>query len=284
MRLPRQLIRRWVTRSRLLAFPSETATLWDRLGYLPNLVKPRSFNEKVAVRKLRPMPSWWSQVADKVGVRTYVAERVGEHVLNEVYHVTDDPKTIDLTALPNRFVVKASHGSGWNLFVPDKHQITQAELHDRCAEWLSMRYGRPTLEAHYEAIPPRILVERFLEDSTYGIPLDFKFWVFHGFVRFVQVDFDRFSGHTRTFFDAQWRHQSWGVQKPLGPDLARPQLSDEMIEIAQRLAAGFDFVRVDLYSVNDEQIVFGELTLTPGSGRERFLPSKQVDFWVGSFW
>ncbi|MBE0411787.1 MAG: glycosyltransferase, partial [Anaerolineales bacterium] len=44
-----------------------------------------------------------------------------------------------------------------------------------------------------------------------------------------------------------------------------------------------DFIRVDLYCVNDERIVFGELTLTPEAGWGRFSPVKW-DSIFGSFW
>ncbi len=57
-----------------------------------------------------------------------------------------------------------------------------------------------------------------------------------------------------------------------------------MIEIAERLAFDPDFVRVDLYSPDDQSVRFGELTFAPGAGWEAFLPDKREDFHVGSFW
>jgi hypothetical protein len=44
-----------------------------------------------------------------------------------------------------------------------------------------------------------------------------------------------------------------------------------MIDLAQRLAAGTDFVRVDLYQLAD-RIVFGELTNYPAGGDSPFQP------------
>ena len=41
-----------------------------------------------------------------------------------------------------------------------------------------------------------------------------------------------------------------------------------MIEIAERLGEGVDFVRVDLYDV-DGRVVFGELTNYPAGGTDR---------------
>ncbi|MBN9099980.1 MAG: hypothetical protein J0I49_17980 [Pseudonocardia sp.] len=39
----------------------------------------------------------------------------------------------------------------------------------------------------------------------------------------------------------------------------------EMIQVAERLGAGTDFVRVDLYDI-DGRVVFGELTSFPAGG------------------
>jgi len=258
--------------------------MYDSLGYLPNLLWPRSFSEKLVRRKLRRPPAIWSELSDKVQVRRLVAARIGEQFLNPLYLVTQDPDEVDLAALPERFVVKANHGSGWNLIVRDKTSIDADELRARCRTWLGMRYGLDTNESWYRSIQPKILIEHFLTDAVHGVPLDFKFWVFHGAVEFVQIDFARFSNHTRTFYDREWNRQPWSVLYPAGPDLERPKRLDRMIEIAESLAFDPEFIRVDLYSPDDEKVFFGELTLAPGAGREPFLPTKIHDFRVGSFW
>ena len=226
--------------------------MFDSLGYFPNLLWPRSFSEKVVRRKLHP-PAVWSEFADKVRVRDYVASTVGERYLNPLHLVTTSPDEIEIASLPDRFVVKANHGSGWNLMVTDKrrdHRIVAALTMQAVAREDATASTRT--RRWYASIPPRILVERFIEDRTYGVPLDFKIWVFHGIAQFVQVDFDRFSTHTRTFYDRHWRRQRWGVGFPLGPDVARPRKLDEMFEVAEQLASfDPDFVRVDLYSPDD---------------------------------
>jgi len=56
-----------------------------------------------------------------------------------------------------------------------------------------------------------------------------------------------------------------------------------MREVAETLAAGFDFLRVDLYCVRDERVVFGELTFAPGAGWNQLRP-KPGALYMGSFW
>lgn len=55
-----------------------------------------------------------------------------------------------------------------------------------------------------------------------------------------------------------------------------------MKELAVRLAAGWDFMRVDFYSVADE-VWFGEFSPYPGGGMMRFKPSSFDDV-IGSWW
>jgi len=38
-----------------------------------------------------------------------------------------------------------------------------------------------------------------------------------------------------------------------------------MVDIAETLCEVFDFIRVDLYELNEERVVFGEMTVGPAS-------------------
>jgi hypothetical protein len=55
-----------------------------------------------------------------------------------------------------------------------------------------------------------------------------------------------------------------------------------MLEIAERLAAGVDYVRVDLYDVAG-RVMFGELTTYPAAGLRGFEPAS-VDEELGRWW
>src|SRR5262245_47363390 len=112
----RQAIRRLLDRiGRVAGDHGQTAKGFHHLRYLPNLIRPRTLNEKLLRRKLHPFPPEWAIWADKVAVRELVRDRVGARYLNEVYFTTSEPAAIPFEALPPDFVVKANHGSGWNL-------------------------------------------------------------------------------------------------------------------------------------------------------------------------
>ena len=252
-------------------------------GAYPNLLNPRSFSEKIQIRKLFDRRPILIQFADKYAVRDYVRERLGNDVLTTLYHVTDDPNDIPLQKLPKRFVVKPTHGCGWISVVRDKNVLEIEQLAQTCAHWLSQNFFYRAGEWAYKHVKPRILYEELLVDGRGRIPYDYKFFVFDGRVQFISVDIDRYGDHRRNMYDRDWNRLKFGFQRGISDrKLPPPSRLSDMLRYAERLAAGFDFLRIDLYSVG-ERIVFGEITPTPASGLEPFWPGG-IDCWIGNLW
>jgi hypothetical protein len=252
-------------------------------GYWPHLRRPRTFSEKVAHRKLFDAKPLYSALADKWAVRDYVRERCGDELLNDAYCLIDDPDDLRLGGLPDRFVLKATHGSDMNIIVDNKAGADPRNIRQNCKAFLAAEYGRFSNEFHYLSIPRRILAERHLGTDDQPIPLDFKFFVFHGRCEYIQVDFDRFTNHTRRFYNRDWQSQPFTLGYPIGPTIDAPENLAEMLAIAERLGSGLDFARVDLYSIGD-RIVFGEITIAPEAGWAPFGPTRDYDTHLGTLW
>jgi hypothetical protein len=276
----------WVRKVAALFGPvaEERVVFYQANWYFPHLRHPRTFNEKVCHRKLfRPAPM--SEIlADKYAVREYVSRRGYPEILNEILLLTDNPEEINFDKLPRQFAVKATHGSGWNILVRDKGNVSQREVIDQCRLWLAKSYGASHREFYYHKIKPAILIERFLSDGRRGVPLDYKFHMFHGKCRLIMVDYDRFSCHTRTIYNERWEPLPFRIKYPQGVVECRPATLESMLEISEVLARGMDFARIDLYSPGEGRIFFGEITLTPGAGFARFLPNPEWDHRLGSLW
>ena len=252
-------------------------------GRSPNLACPRTFSEHIARKNLFDRRPLLTTLADKYAVRQYVRERVGNAHLPQVYLVSDDPREIDLAVLPDRFAVKATHGSGWTIFVLDKQHADMQEIRRTCAGWLATNYYDMKREWAYRDIKPRIMVEEFLGDACGVAPIDYKFFCFHGVARVVQVDVGRFRQWTSDYYDRDWRRMAlWQNVSKLPDALPRPKSLERMIGVAEKLAAGLDFLRVDLYDVAG-RVVFGEMTNYPWRGLYRFEP-EEWDAVLGSFW
>lgn len=255
------------------------------LGYWPNIRDPRTFNEKILHRKLYTNKNIFTQVEDKWLVREYVEERFGTEILPEVYCVTDEPDNIPFEDLPNQFVVKPTHGSGQSRVVTDTSNLDFQNLKSECSQWLSQKYPSTSNEYWYDDMKPRILIEEYIDENGQKAPIDYKFMVFHGEVKAIHVTMNRMSSSqtVRNFYDRDWNPIDVELYFPKGPGMKRPDQLDKMINIAESLGEPFDHIRVDLYAPNDDEVVFGEMTVAEGSGANRFKP-EEYDFKLGEYW
>lgn len=256
---------------------------WNRLGYWPQIRDPTTFNEKLLHRKVYTDDDRFARVEDKYAVREYVADRVGEDLLPELYCVTDNPTEIPFDELPEEYVIKPTHMSGPVVLVGADETLDRGRVKAQCRGWLDREYGGLKGEYWYSDIEPRIIVEERLRDEERDVPLDFKLFVFHGRVEYIEVDFDRFDEHTRRFYDREWNPQPFTTKFPFGPDIDAPEQLDEMIAVAEALAEPFDFIRVDLYELDSSDVYFGEMTAAHGTGSEQFYPP-EYDRKVGDHW
>ncbi|HWS53005.1 MAG TPA: ATP-grasp fold amidoligase family protein [Pyrinomonadaceae bacterium] len=248
----------------------------------PSFRNPRTFTEHVHAKKLFERDRLFTLTADKYAVRDYVAERVGAERLVPLLAVADDPADLDFDKLPNAFVAKASHGNNANLIVRDKAGLDWAASVKTMRRWVADNWYRYNKEWAYLNIPPRIVVEEFLDDGGRP-PVDYKFFVFSGKARLIQVDTGRFSQHRRNLFDEHWRSLAVALRYPRPPaPPPRPALLPEMLAVAERLGKDFTFARVDLYQ-HRGRVYFGEITHYPGGGSEDFDPL-EFDHALGEVW
>lgn len=277
----RRMIRRFVP-----DFMTAIRTHYKHQGALPRLYNPQTFNEKLCYRKIFDRREILTVFADKYAARDFVAGKLGPEILPKLLHVTQDPRDIPFDALPDRFVVKPTHGSGWVGLVRDKATLDRQALIAQCDDWLSRSYYELTRERQYKHVTPRILVEEFIDDGSGTAPIDYKLMVFHGKMRFVQVHRDRFSALKITFYDPSWRRiDVVGLTDAIGnyiEDIPRPARLDEMVAAAEALAGDIDFIRVDFYATK-ERIYFGEFTSVPGNGVVRYVP-QSFDLELGQLW
>ena len=250
-------------------------------GRLPDLRRPRTFNEKILWRRLNDKRPLFETLCDKVAARAFVAEAAGEQYLVPCYGVYDRPEDIDWNSMPGPCVVKASHGSGWVEIVEDPAHADAARLTAACRRWLAADYSRQWREWQYHGVPRRLLIERFLGKG--GVPtIDYRFLCFDGVPRVIYTAHDRFANVAMTFYDLPWRRLRVRWQAPLGPREDPPPALAEMLELAANLSCGFDFVRVDLYCFEGRPY-FSELTFTPNGGLRPFDPV-EFDGWLGHLW
>ena len=261
------------------------------LGYEIDFNKePETFNQKIQFRKLYDDNPLYSICADKYRVREYVKEKIGEEYLVPLYLVTGKLTEEQWDKLPNSFVAKANHNSGPVQIVKDKTKTNKKEIIRELNNQLKLDYGILSMEKYYSDIPRKIVVEKFLESKEEKDLRDYKFFCFDGKVKYCQLIKNRTIEETIDFYDKNWKLQEFiGLVNPINPIEKhcttvnnKPKNYNLMLELAEKLAREFDFVRVDFYNI-DGKIYFGELTFCPASGIGTFIP-EEWNYKFGSYW
>ena len=244
----------------------------------------RTYTEKMQWEKIYDKNPIKTTLTDKYAVREWVEGKIGKDYLIPLIGVWDSFDNIDFDLLPKQFVLKTNHGTGTNLIVKDKYKINMRRAKRMFDDWMKTDYAfTNSLQLHYRDIKRKIIAEKYLETNL-GELQDYKFLCFDGKPCFCWVDLGRYSKHTRTVFDMNWKLQPW-TQASYGIanyDIPMPKNFDMMIDIANILSKGFSHVRVDLYNI-DGKIYFGEMTFTNGSGLDPIIP-KEYDKVLGDYW
>ncbi len=249
-------------------------------GRLPR-TPPVSFTERVAARLGSPEMARVQDYCDKRAVRDLVAPKIGANHLVPL-HATADRLTRDVwDRLPDAFMMKPNHGSGWFRMVRDKSAEDFDALVALSDGWLSQNFYYIRRETQYRHIEPCLLFEKALFWDGGDRLVDYKFHCFHGKIAYIQVVM-RTPHKSRLLFDADWNRLNVRNKYPNEAAFPRPPQLGEMRSIAETLSAGFDYVRVDLFNV-PEGVFFAELTFTPDVGADGFDPMAFDDF-LGALW
>lgn len=252
-----------------------------------HLRNPRTLSEVIQWLKLHGALERYAPYADKYEVRQYVARTIGPQYLAPLIGVWDEFDQMPWDSLPEQFVLKSTHGCGYNFVCRDKSSTDVARLRQRVTTWMSKNFYNGNREPQYRGIVPRLIAEAYLEDDS-GSLRDYKFTCLDGVPILLEVMGNRAHGmYTVNIYDHQWNllpytvdihdrqwsllsHKARSRPNSVKP-ITRPALLDDMYDAAAKLSAGFPFVRVDLYYVAGK-IYFGELTFTPANGFITYRP------------
>lgn len=243
---------------------------YKKMGYRLDLKHPQTFNEKLQWMKLYYRNTLCTQLSDKYAVREYIAKEIGEGYLNALLAVYEHPTQVDWNSLPNKYVLKLTHGCHWNILCTDKTKLDITDAQSKIHKWFNRNLYNGAREWQYKNIKPKIIVEIYLDDGNGIRPVDYKFYCFNGKAESIQMTEDEEAGITY-YFDRDWnltRNNRAGSKAPEDFYRQKPGKLAEMLELADQLAQPFPFVRVDFYYV-DGNVIFGEFTFTPTAGYNR---------------
>jgi len=247
-----------------------------------NLSAPKTYNEKLQWLKLYDRKPEYSRMVDKAEAKNFVANIIGQQHIIPTLGIWEKFDDIDFDHLPDKFVLKTTHGCGGVIICKDKAKLDIQKARKEIKFSFKHNYFAYGREWPYKNVRPRIIAEQFMVDES-GLELkDYKFFCFDGEPKALFIATDRPHDTRFDFFDMEFNHLPFTnghenatkkIDKPLNFEL--------MIEIARKLSKGIPHVRVDLYNVNG-RIYFGELTFFHWGGMVPFVP-EEWDYTFGSW-
>ena len=246
------------------------------VGYDLDLDNPQTFNEKLQWLKIYDHNPLYTTMVDKYEAKAYVGNIIGETYIIPTLGVWERFEDIDFTSLPKQFVLKCTHDSGGVVICKNRSDFNVEDVKKRINRSLDQNFYLKFREWPYKNVRPRILAEKYMEDISTNIsgqvPVlnDYKLQCFDGKFDNIFVAEGRFSerGVRYHYFDHDWNYIPYCPYDDIYIDelgKLRPSHFEEMIEIAEKLAAGLPELRVDLYEIAGK-VYFGELTFYSQSG------------------
>lgn len=247
-----------------------------KMGYKLDLKNPQTFNEKLQWLKLYNRNQEYTKMVDKYEVRKYIKEQIGEEYLIPLIGVYEKFDDIDFSKLPNQFVIKCNHDSGGLVICKDKGKLNIEETRKKINKSLKTNYYYDGREWPYKNVKPRIIIEKYMEDSNKSDLIDYKLFCFNGISKIVLVCSERFSSSNmcETWFDMDWKLIDMTESgHRVDSTISKPKQLKKMVELSKKLSKNIPFIRVDWYEIGDK-LYFGELTFYPASGFEKFEPKE----------
>ena len=222
------------------------------MGKKLNLDTPITFDEKLQWLKLFDRNPIYTTMVDKEAVKEYVSNLIGKEYVIPTLQVWDKVRNIDISKLPNQFVLKCTHDSGGVIICKDKEKFNIKKAKRKLNKCMKRNYYWMGREWPYKNVQPRIIAERYMEDNSDGELRDYKFYCFSGHPRYLLLATNRQSENNQLcfdYFDMEFKHLNlvnfWHPNAQVMPH--RPKNYDKMIELAKILSAGLPHVRVDFY-------------------------------------
>ena len=254
-------------------------------GHKLHLDNPVRYTEKLQYLRLYsyPINPLVSKCTSKETAREYLKTNGYENSLIKSYGSYKTFNDIDFQKLPNQFVMKCTHASGYNYICFDKSKMDLKKLNKLFTKWLKTDYGKLTMEQHYSSIEPKIIIEELLLENG-KLPLEYKIHVFNGKAKAMYIVSDRqgkihYNNYLidwTPFEQMQFNH--WTSSKET---IKKPENWIDMIIMSEKLAKPFPFVRIDLFNI-DGKIYFNEMTFTPARGTLTF-KDDYVDYKLGDW-
>lgn len=249
-----------------------------RMQYTPDLENPKTFSEKMLIRKLYDRRDILVTLTDKLESKNWVDGKTEAIPIPTLFTgLSYDPQKFP-------FVIKPNNYSGQTYIVENYGQWISVK--DKMMSIRGVPFGQDKGAWAYKMIKQKFIIEPVIEDFV-----ELKFFCFDGKCEVIRLIGDRNDFKTALqpdgarshfwktgeFIDVKQQHH------PIGPTKIPEHIDwQKMMAIAGELSKGIDSVRIDLYWTPN-QIYYGEHTFYTASGHNLWTP-QSFDRTLGDFW
>ena len=133
-----------------------------------------TFQDKLNYLIIHDNPESKSDIVDKIKIHQFSKKILGKDICVPILKIYKNVDEIKLEDLPEKFVLKANHGSGMNLICKDKSKFDINMAKNNLKIWLRTNYGLLNSEFQYFLIERKILAAPYLGDNI----IDYEIYCF----------------------------------------------------------------------------------------------------------
>jgi len=251
----------------------------DVFGKELDLSSPRDINQKIHWLIVYKFGEKEAELYDKFRVKQYIKNLgIPDIHVAELYATYSKASEIDLTSLPDKFVLKTAHGCDNSYICVDKSIFDLATVKKKLKAALNSQPEKMHCEYFSVKTTKIIMCEEYINDRLDMYPLSYNFHCING--KAVIISIIRKYANAAIRYDSvdrDWESLDCCLVEPVGKGTTQKPLNfDRMLEIAEELAKPFPWVRVDLYNCGGK-IYFGEFTFTGANGNLTCFTQETLD-------
>ena len=241
----------------------------------PNNWKKIKFTDKLKIYGSQ-LDSNYSLYSDKLNVKKYLNNlNINNLHTAKLIKILDQKKNINLNVLPSNCIIKTNHGWSDIIIIKNNKIISmnsRGKKIDSYYDWKKSALSNyiTKYEPHYQYIEKQIFIEEYLGDNLF----DFKIHCIQGNPVLIQVERNVKKEKCINYYDCNFNILNIKKNFPkCNYKNSKPSNLKEILNISRILSRKFEFVRIDLYNINNK-IYFGEFTFIPSGGNSYFMNNK----------
>jgi len=249
----------------MLRHPGLHRKFLRRMRRFPDVARPQEYTDRMLWRKLFDRNPLFITFANKLATKDWIKARCPELPLPVTLWRGTDPTAIPRALIRPGVIVKANHGSSFNLRIGDVVPPYEEVVHT-AQRWLAKSWGHRRGEWHYALVRREVFVEEAVGGN--GPLVDIQIRAGSGRVGLCSFTYDtKTPRQTVRYLDTDGKMVTNNMHAVLAASGTRPAPSGfaAAITAARQLSQEVDFARFDFLS-DETGLWGGEITVFPASG------------------